>query len=81
MLIGISTPFRRRGLLYERWQKYYRKNDPNVLVVAGASPLFNPKVPQSLIDEELARDPEAGRRGVACRMAIGFVGLLGSRVD
>ena len=58
MLIGISTPFRRRGLLYERWQKYYRKNDPNVLVVAGASPLFNPKVPQSLIDEELARDPE-----------------------
>ena len=58
MLIGISTPFRRRGLLYERCQAYFGKNDDTVLVVRGASPLFNPKVPQSIIDADMARDPE-----------------------
>lgn len=58
ILIGISTPYRRQGLLYERCQAFFGKNDDAVLVVRGASPLFNPKVPQTLIDADLARDPE-----------------------
>jgi hypothetical protein len=35
MLIAISTPYRRAGLLYERWRKFYGKADPDVLVVRG----------------------------------------------
>ncbi len=59
MMIGISSPHRRAGLLYERWQKYYGTDDDEVLVVRGPSKLFNPTLPQSVIDRAMERDPEA----------------------
>ncbi len=59
MLVGISTPYRRAGLLFDRWRKHYGKPDADVLVVRGASTVFNPTLPQSIIDEALERDPEA----------------------
>jgi len=59
MLIGISSPYRRSGLLFDRWQRYYGKPDDDVLVVRGPSKLFNPTLPQSIIDRALERDPEA----------------------
>ena len=34
--IGISTPYRRSGLLFAKWRRL-RKDDPEVLVVHGAS--------------------------------------------
>ena len=59
MLIGISTPHKRSGLLFERFRSCYGKPDPEVLVVKGPSLAFNPLLPQSVIDQALARDPEA----------------------
>lgn len=59
MLIGISSPYRKSGLLYSKWRDAYGKNDDDVLVVKGATRLFNPTVPQSLIDRAIVRDPEA----------------------
>jgi hypothetical protein len=59
MLVGISTPYRRAGLLYQKWTKSYGKDDPAVLVVGGASRLFNPLLPQEIVDDALARDREA----------------------
>lgn len=59
MLIGISSPYRRGGLLFDRWRHSYGKPDDDVLVIKGPSPLFNPTLPQSVIDAALARDPEA----------------------
>lgn len=59
MLIGISSPYRRGGLLFERWARFYGKDDDDVLVVRGASRLFNPTLPQALIDRAIERDPEA----------------------
>jgi hypothetical protein len=59
MLIGISTPYRRAGLLFDRWRRYYGKPDDDVLVVRGPSTTFNPTLPQSVIDQALERDPEA----------------------
>lgn len=61
MLIGISSPYRRAGLLYQKWAKHYGREDTDVLVVRGASRLFNPTLPQSIVDAALARDPEAAR--------------------
>ena len=58
MLVGISTPYRRSGLLFDRWRRYYGENDDDVLVVKGPSTTFNPLVPQRLIDAEMERDPE-----------------------
>ena len=60
LLIGISSPYRRSGLLYQKWQASYGKPDADVLVVRGSSRLFNETLSQKLVDERLARDPEAG---------------------
>jgi hypothetical protein len=59
MLVGISTPYRRSGLLFDRWRRCYGNPDPDVLVERGRSTSFNPTLPQSVIDQALERDPEA----------------------
>ena len=61
MLIGISTPYRRAGLLYQKWKDYFGQDDDDVLVVHGASRAFNPTIPQAIIDDALKRDPAAAR--------------------
>jgi hypothetical protein len=58
-LVGISSPYRRSGLLFDRWRKFYGKDDPDTLVVKGPSRVFNETLPQSVIDAALARDEEA----------------------
>jgi hypothetical protein len=58
MLIGISSPYRRAGLLYERWQRHYGRDEDDVLVIRGPSKMFNPKVDQRMIDVDMARDPD-----------------------
>ena len=59
MLIGISSPHRKAGLLYDRYRTSYGKPDPNILIVRGPSRTFNPTIPQAIVDAALARDPEA----------------------
>lgn len=61
LLIGISTPYRRSGLLYTKWQQHYSKADDDVLVVGGASRTFNPTLDEGMIARALERDPEAAR--------------------
>jgi hypothetical protein len=59
ILIGISSPYRRSGLLYDKWRRSYGKDDPDCLVVQGPTRLFNPDFPQSIIDRRYEEDPEA----------------------
>jgi hypothetical protein len=56
MKVMISSPYRRAGLLYNRWLTAFGKDDPDTLVVHGASRTFNPTLDQSIIDAELAKD-------------------------
>lgn len=58
LLIGISSPYAKRGLLYSKYQRHFGKDD-DVLVVQGATADFNPTIQQHIIDEALADDPEA----------------------
>ena len=62
MLIGISTPYRRSGLLFDTWHRSYGKPDPDVLVVKGPSTTFNPLLrdarQQRIIQKQLDEDPE-----------------------
>jgi hypothetical protein len=58
MLIGISTVYRKSGLLYEKWRDHYGKDDPDVLVIRAATRQFNPTIPESFIREQIERDPE-----------------------
>ena len=61
ILIGISSPYRRAGLLYRKYAKHFGKNDDDVLVIQAPSTLLNPTLDQSLIDRALEDDPAAAR--------------------
>jgi hypothetical protein len=61
MMTGISTPYRRAGLLHQKWKDHFGKPDGDVLVVHGASRVFNPSLPERVIDDALRRDAAAAR--------------------
>jgi len=60
MVIGISSPYRKKGLLYDRFKRYFGK-DGDVLVVKAPTRVLNPTIDQSIIDEALEEDPAAAR--------------------
>ncbi|XKH00783.1 hypothetical protein LG325_11910 [Marinobacter nauticus] len=60
MLIAFSSPYARRGLLYDKYRKHYAK-DGDVLVVQGGTRIFNPTLPAHVIEEAEQDDPEAAR--------------------
>lgn len=59
MLIGISTPYRRSGLLFKKFREHYSKNSNDVLVIRAPSILLNPTLDRSIIAEALEEDPAA----------------------
>jgi len=59
MLIGISSPYRKSGLLFAKFKQHYAKPDPRVLFVKGPSRTFNPTIDQGEIDAAVAADPES----------------------
>ena len=59
-LIGISTPYRKLGLLYQKHKDFYGVEDPDVLVVQGDSRAFNATLSEADIAKAMASDPEAG---------------------
>ena len=60
MLIGISSPYRRAGLLYQRFKDHYERDDDDILVVRGGTiSVFNPTIAQAVIDKQLLADPKA----------------------
>jgi hypothetical protein len=59
MLIGISSPYRRSGLLFDRWRKHYGQPSDDVLVVKGPSTTFNPTLSVSYFDAQYEHDAEA----------------------
>jgi hypothetical protein len=50
-LIAISSPYARRGALWETYRRHYGPSgDAAILVAQGATRDFNPDLPQSIID-------------------------------
>jgi hypothetical protein len=58
MLIGISTPYRKIGLLHQKHREHFGQPSDDVLVVQGPSTAFNPNLTQAEIDAAIADDPE-----------------------
>jgi len=61
ILISISTPYSRQGLLYENFREFYGKEDEEVLVWKAPSIVMNPTLSQKMIDRELGKDLSAGK--------------------
>jgi hypothetical protein len=61
MLIAISTPYRKIGLLHQKYRDHFGVDGDDVLVVQGPSTAFNPQLSQVQIDAAIADDPEGAR--------------------
>jgi hypothetical protein len=60
LLAMISSPYAKRGELYEAHKRHYgAAGDPRILVAQGTSRDFNPSLPQSVVDRALERDHAA----------------------
>jgi hypothetical protein len=59
-LILISTPYARRGELWEMYRRYFGPGrDPGILVLQGPTRQFNPTLPKAVVDRALERDHAA----------------------
>jgi hypothetical protein len=61
MLIAISTPYRKIGLLHQKHRDYFGEDNNDTLVVHGKSTTFNPNLTESAINQALIDDPESSR--------------------
>lgn len=58
LVIGISSPYRRSGLLHKKFRDHYGK-DSKTLVIRAPTRILNPLIDQSIIDEAMLEDPAA----------------------
>ena len=58
LVIGISSPYRRSGLLHKKFRDHYGK-DSKTLVIRAPTRILNPLIDQSVIDEAMLEDPAA----------------------
>jgi len=57
LLICASSPYARRGALWDSYRKYFGKDDAPVLVWRAPTLVMNPSVPSRVIDEAFEADP------------------------
>lgn len=57
-LIALSSPYARRGMLWQMFRRHYGK-DSRVLVAKAPSRTMNPSLPQRVVDEALDEDYSA----------------------
>jgi hypothetical protein len=57
MLFLASSPYSRRGVLWDEYRKHFGKDESSTLVWQASTQTMNPKAPQSLIDEMYESDP------------------------
>jgi hypothetical protein len=60
MIVGISTVYRRSGLLFNKWRQHHGQ-DGDILVIRQPSIVFNPSLSQADIDADMELDPERGQ--------------------
>jgi hypothetical protein len=60
MIIGISTPWRRAGLLHQKYKAHFGK-DGDVLVIQAPSLVLNPTLDPAIVARALEADPAAAR--------------------
>jgi hypothetical protein len=56
ILIGISTAYRRAGLLFDKFRDHFGQNDPDVLVIKATTRQLNPTITEEFIAQQLERD-------------------------
>jgi len=60
-LIALSSPYSKRGALWDAYRRYYRSSNKHVLVAQAPSKTMNPSLPQRVIEQAYERDPESAK--------------------
>lgn len=61
LLLGISTPYSRSGVLYEAYRSHFGKDDGGVLVWKSDTLTMNPTIDKKVIDQALKDDYSAAK--------------------
>jgi hypothetical protein len=76
LLIGISSPYARRGVLWEMYRAHYGKNADPVLVWQAATHAMNPAVDESVIVAAYEADDTAASAEYGGEFRIDVEGLI-----
>jgi hypothetical protein len=58
LLVAISTPYRRSGLLYAKHRAHFGKSSDDVLCVKGPTSTFNPTIDLRVVERSRQLDPQ-----------------------
>jgi hypothetical protein len=61
MMCLISSPYKRSGLLFDKWKASFGRDDDRCLVIQAASSMLNPTIDRGEIEARRAEDPEAAK--------------------
>jgi hypothetical protein len=78
ILLVVSTPYSRRGVLYQGYKKYFGSEDADSICWLAPTTVMNPSFDQDVINEALADDPAKASAEYLCEWRSdieGFVSL------
>jgi hypothetical protein len=58
IFLAASSPYAKRGELYHAFRRYFGRDDAPALIWRAATRTMNPTVPQQVVDDAIARDPD-----------------------
>lgn len=61
LLIGIGSPYRRAGVMYDAWKRHYANNQSTTLVIQASSQDLNPTIRDQVIAKATEADAQAAR--------------------
>jgi hypothetical protein len=61
LLVAISSPYRKAGLLFQKHRDFHGVSNDDILVVEGATGVFNPTLDSAEIERQRAADPTGAR--------------------
>jgi hypothetical protein len=61
MIVGISSPYRKTGLLYNKFKKHFGRDDDDVLVIRAPTRALNPTIEEAVVNAALEEDPAAAK--------------------
>lgn len=76
LLVGISSPYRKTGLLYQKHKQFFGISDDDTLVVQGSSKTFNPSLTDAVIAAQRLADPVASASEWDAEFRADLVGFL-----
>ena len=76
LLIGLGTPYRRNGAMWEAHRDHYGKDNSPVLVIQADTRTMNPSLPEKIIDRAYARDPQRAAAEYGAKFRNDIAGFL-----